>query len=135
MEGTGLKLVFIDAQNFRVRIIDSSEVREYEWTELQEIADEISGRNVLYITSLENIEGSQVVDLIASQTGQQYARPRRTGRKLLRTTRPGSIIAPHHDEEYEPLEFTSPIDFKPYAGEQTLDTLLLFWFIRLPFSW
>ena len=122
MERTGLKLVFIDAQNQKVRIIDKQEVREYKWTEMQDISDEVSGRKVLYITSLDSVSGDDIVELLSSQTGQQYTKPIRTGRKLLRATRPGTIIAPHHDEEYEPLVFRSPVDFKPYAGEQTLQT-------------
>lgn len=120
-----MKLVFIDAQNKSIRVIDS-EVREYSWSAIEEVRADISGSNVLYITSLELAKGDDVVQLILSQLGENYIpnsnvvtqnKTVSTGRKFLRTKKPGKIIVPHKDGESSPLAFENMIDFKPYSDD------------------
>lgn len=108
------KLIFVDAENQQIRIIDN-EVRLYGWNEIQQVADEISGSEVLYITSLDRVNGTDIVEMLSEHTGKRYVAPVRTGRKYLHTSRPGKVIVPHEDSEYEPLVFDSPIDFKPFS--------------------
>lgn len=112
-----MKIVFIDAANRLVRIIDKNEVREYKWNDIDDIADEISSRDVLYITSLEKKNGSDVVELISRNTGKKYKKAVKTGRKFIREIKAGRIIVKHQDEKEKPLIFDNPIDFKLYSDE------------------
>lgn len=116
MAKSKIKLIFVDADNYLIKIIDN-EVREYNWTDIQQLADEISGSEVLYITSLEKVNGTEVVDMISSHTGKRYAAPERTGRPYIHTCKPGKLIVPHKDIDYEPLIFENTIDFKQFSEE------------------
>jgi len=115
MENAVMKIVFIDAANRVVRIIDKNEVREYEWDSIDDIANEISSREVLYITSLDIKNGSDIIDLISKNTGKKYKKVIKTGRKFIREIKAGRIIVKHQNEEEKALIFDSPIDFKLYS--------------------
>lgn len=121
MENSVMKIVFIDAQNRSIRIIDRDKVREYDWNYIDDIANEISSRNVLYITSLEQKNGSDIIDLISRNTGKVHKKIVKTGRKMIREIKAGRIIVQHQDPEQNPLIFNSPIDFKPYSEQLEID--------------
>lgn len=111
-----VKLIFVDADNFLIKIIDH-EVREYGWNDIQQLADEISGSDVLYITSLEKVNGTDIVEMISSHTGKRYSAPVRTGRPYIHPSKPGKLIVPHKDSAYEPLVFENPVDFKQFSED------------------
>ena len=115
-----IKLIFIDAKNQLIRIIDK-EVREYDLKNIQEVADEISGSEVLYITSLEKVNGTDVVEMISAHIGSSYIAPVRTGLQYLHACKSSKIIVPHKNPEYEPLILNGPSDFKPFS-EDMYDT-------------
>lgn len=110
------KLIFIDAQNNKICIIDK-ELREYNWSELQDISNEISGHQVLYVTSVEIVDGDDILSLLSAESGVNYIQPVRTGSKFIHASRPGEIIVPYKDADYHPLVFSNPIDFKPFSNE------------------
>lgn len=109
-----IKLIFIDVKNQLIKIIDK-EVREYDLKNIQEVANEISGSEVLYITSLEKVNGTDVIEMISSHVGSSYIEPVRTGLQYLHACKPSRIIVPHKNPEYEPLILDGPSDFKPFS--------------------
>jgi len=107
-------IVFIDAENAAVTIVNSEResVKTYPWNDLKSIVPRLGSDEVYYVTAAEFVPAENVAELLASLTGEEITEEiRPTGRKFIRSTVPGKLIV--HGNSGEPLEFDSPIDFKP----------------------
>lgn len=105
------KLVFIDAENKTIKIIDR-EVREYSWDQTSEISGEISGLKIYYVSALDEVLGDDVISMLSQHTGLEYRKIKRTGKRYIRSTRKGKVILRSESDESLRLEFNGEIDFK-----------------------
>jgi len=109
-----MMIVFIDAENATVTIVNSERelVKTYPWNDLKSIIPRLGLSEVYYVTAAEFVPAKNVAELLASLTGEVITEEiKPTGRKFIRSTVPGKLIV--HGNSGEPLEFDSPIDFKP----------------------
>ena len=107
-------IVFIDAENASVTIVNNERelVKTYPWNDLQSIVPRLGADEVYYVTAAEFVPAENVAELLASLTGEVITEEiKPTGRKFIRSTVPGKLIV--HGNSSEPLEFDSPVDFKP----------------------
>lgn len=113
-----MRLVFLDAEREVIRILDRDEVHEFDWEDEDEFAHLLRGQSVYYVRSLDEVEGSDIIDAIAQLTNRTQ-RPS-SGRKYLRLAKGGALYVPGLTEGNS-LMFEDNRDFKHFSGESMLD--------------
>jgi hypothetical protein len=119
-------IVFLNEEDNTITVVDGRSVDILRWSDLNEVAEKLIGREVYYVTSAEFVSGQSVVDLIGEVTGHSYD-PNTviSTKKYIRSNGLGKLICrgPAGEIIFENKYDIKPLDALPFNILETNQNL------------